>query len=156
MRILRVQLFHIARGIIRTKDQLDRWIQMQTYQWNGHPIHVSIRPFARFLWLGFAIEVRVGSRIFIPKFDRLGLVTSTDFEIVSQDGTRASGVVKTLSPMLLRPRVQCAVIIDDEIIAREIIRIDDGYRLYLAWLTVAVLPLFTLIVLDIATVILNR
>ncbi|BAU15684.1 hypothetical protein LEP3755_62440 [Leptolyngbya sp. NIES-3755] len=118
---------------------------MRSYQWNEHVIEVSVRPFSTFLWLTFAIEVRVDQRTFIPKFDRLGFVTSTDFEIVSQDGVRTTGVVKTVTPMILRPRVKCAIIVDGEIIAREIIPLDNGYRLYLAWISVGFLSVFILL-----------
>ncbi len=118
---------------------------MRSFRWNEHSIQVSVRPFSTFLWLTFAIEVRVDQRTFIPEFDRVGFVTSTDFEIVSQDGKRTSGVVKTLTPMILRPRVKCAVIINGEIIAKETIAMDNGHKLYLAWFAASFLLLFTLL-----------
>jgi hypothetical protein len=93
---------------------------MQSYQWNGHIIEVELRPFGVFLWLACGFEVRVDKRKFLPRCERIGLTCSTDFEIVSQDGSRTNGVVRSLAPMWFLPRVKCSVIVDETVIAREV------------------------------------
>lgn len=114
---------------------------MRRYQWNGHLIEVELRPFGIFLWLGYGIEVKVNQRKFLPKLDHVGLTTYTDFEIESQDGSRTTGSVKTLEPMWFLPRVKCSIIVNDKIIAREVLPLRKWYLTYLAWLVVTLVLL---------------
>lgn len=117
-------------------------------------IEVELRPLGVFLWLAYGIEVRVDQRKFLPKLGRIGLTTSTDFEIESQDGSRTTGVVKSLAPMWFLPRVKCSVIVDNTVIAREVFPLQRWYLTYLAWFIVMLILL--LAVLGLVFVILIR
>jgi hypothetical protein len=118
---------------------------MRNYQWNEHLISVELRPLEAFLWLAYGIEVRVDQRKFLPKPDRIGLTTYTDFEIKSQDGSRTTGVVKTLAPIWLLPRVKCSIIVSDTVIAREVLPLRRWYLSYLAWFIVMLVLLFAVL-----------
>lgn len=108
-------------------------------------IEVELRPFRVFLWLAYGIEVRVDQRKFLPKLDRIGLTTYTDFEIESQDGSRTTGVVKSLAPMWFLPRVKCSVIVDNTVIAREVFPLHRWYLTYLAWFIVMLILLLAVL-----------
>lgn len=129
---------------------MDNCTFMRSYSWNGHLIEVEFRSLGAFLWLAAGFEVRIGKRTFLPKLDRIGLNTSTDFEIES-DGTRTLGVVKSLAPMWFLPRMKYSLIIGDAVIARDVLTLRRWYLSYLAWFVV--LLVLSLALLGLLTVV---
>ncbi|ESA38675.1 hypothetical protein N836_31185 [Leptolyngbya sp. Heron Island J] len=117
---------------------------MRSYQWNESLIKVELRPFGAFLWLAYGIEVWVDQRRFLPTVDYVGFTTHTNFEIERRDGSRVSGVVRTLAPIWFLPRTKCSITINQEIIARDTFLLRRWYLSYLAWFLLGLFLLMAL------------
>ena len=117
---------------------------MRTYTYEGQTLDVQLRPFGVFLWLCVGFEVRVGGRTFLPKLDRAGFNTATEFEL-NIDGSRVPGVVRSLGPMWFLPRMRYSVSIAGSEIARDAQVLRRWYVSYLAWGAVFVVILLALL-----------
>ncbi|QDV67690.1 hypothetical protein Poly24_13920 [Rosistilla carotiformis] len=105
---------------------------MRTYSFENSEIEVHFRPFGVFLWLLAGFEVRVGGRTYIPKFDTAGFNTQTNFQLRSGD-KELSGVVRSLGPMWLLPRMRYVVRVDDSEIATDAQTLQRWYLSYFMW-----------------------
>jgi hypothetical protein len=110
---------------------------MRAYTFENQSIEVEFRPFGVFLWLLAGFEVRVEGRSFFPKFDRVGFNTTTDFE-VDVAGSKVPGVVRSLGPMLVLPRMRYSVSIAGSEIARDAQVLRRWYLSYIAWAAVLI------------------
>lgn len=105
---------------------------MRSYTSHNQTIDVEFRPFGVFFWLFAGFVVRAGGRTFYPKLTGLGLTTLTEFDF-DFEGRRISGVVRSLGPMLLLPRMRYVVLVGDSEVARDVQTLRRWYLCYCAW-----------------------
>jgi hypothetical protein len=105
---------------------------MRSYTTHGQTIDVEFRPFGVFLWLLAGFVMRVGGRTFYPKLTSIRFTTATEFDF-DLDGRRISGVIRSLGPMWLTPRMRYAIIVGDSEVTRDIQTLRHWYVSYFAW-----------------------
>jgi hypothetical protein len=108
---------------------------MKTYQWQEHSIEVRAIPLPKYLYLNCAIEVTVGGQTFLPKnLQEVGVFQSlTRFKIISSTGS-FPGVVRATIGSWIKPILKTTIEIDGEIVAKDILTIENLPLLFSAWL----------------------
>jgi hypothetical protein len=108
---------------------------MKTYQWQEHSIEVRAIPLPKYLYLNCAVEVKVGGQTFLPKnLQEIGVFrSSTRFEIASSSRF-VPGVVRATIGSWIMPILKMTIEIDGEIVAKDILTIENLPLLFGAWL----------------------